>query len=216
MLPDLVSMLKSRVPRLEPGLVADGVTLHLLTDDAFHHSRAFRELSRRAFTVLLDRGVRRGPARAAAHVGVELLIDTALAWSLQNAANFGAGDRLPFEHAPRNYYRALRLGSLPLPTAKFERPEDAACFMQLCRRLAHAGVQRFRVTPHQAMRHLARALQGRPRIQMSADEELTVRKWAVAAFPSVELALPRLLKELEMTLGLALTGPAQSSKPAPP
>ncbi len=78
-LPDLATfgghrlMRKARHPA-----IAEGIRLHHRTDDAFHGSEWFRSRQRRLRADLADRGVARGPARAAAHVGPEMLIDGTL------------------------------------------------------------------------------------------------------------------------------------------
>lgn len=58
--------------------VAAGVALHHRTDAVFHDLAWFRDTSRSLTADLGERGVRRGPARGAAHVLVELLLDGAL------------------------------------------------------------------------------------------------------------------------------------------
>ncbi len=58
--------------------VAAGISLHHRTDAAFHDLTWFRDRTRSLTAALTDRGLRRGPARGAAHVLVELLLDGAL------------------------------------------------------------------------------------------------------------------------------------------
>lgn len=77
-LPDLLPM--AGVRRLDPaaGLpddVAAGMRCHILTDASFHAHAGFVGLLREVRSRLLARGVPTGPARAAAHVGVELALD---------------------------------------------------------------------------------------------------------------------------------------------
>ena len=59
--------------------LAAGLRFHHLTDEAFHGSRSFLEFSGQALSYLSRHGLPRGSARAVAHVGVELLLDTAFA-----------------------------------------------------------------------------------------------------------------------------------------
>lgn len=78
-LPDLATFGGYRLmrPATHPA-IAEGVRLHHRTDDAFHGSEWFKSRQRRLRTDLASRDVPRGPARAAAHVGPEMLIDGAL------------------------------------------------------------------------------------------------------------------------------------------
>jgi acyl carrier protein phosphodiesterase len=81
MLPDLASMagVALRAAQLPP-TVAVGVALHHRTDEAFHSHRDVLASMGRVRLALSESGMGRGPARAAAHVGHELLFDAAL-WS---------------------------------------------------------------------------------------------------------------------------------------
>jgi hypothetical protein len=94
-LPDLASMARSRVadrPRLAPA-VDRGVTCHLRTDAAFHTLPAFVQGSGTIRTLLRERGLARGAARAVGHVGWELLLDGTLVGSPAEAAFHAALDR---------------------------------------------------------------------------------------------------------------------------
>ncbi len=58
--------------------VAIGIALHHQTDDAFHGDPWFTSRQRRLADSLRGAGLERGPTRAVAHVGPELLLDGAL------------------------------------------------------------------------------------------------------------------------------------------
>ncbi len=55
-----------------------GIALHHQTDDAFHRDPWFTSRQRRLTDSLRGAGLERGPTRAVAHVGPELLLDGAL------------------------------------------------------------------------------------------------------------------------------------------
>lgn len=199
MLPDFVSMLGARPPTLQSGRLADGVNFHHRTDAVFHDSPVFRELSRDAFATLLGSGVGRGPARAVAHVGVELLIDSALARATT-----------PDSESPKTptaedcYLRALELGSAPLPAVDFRHRHEARALNELCRRLSQAGMSRLRLDAEQTMTVLQRILARRPRLALSESELETAKHWADGAAVSVTRQLPRLLGDLKNRLGSGL------------
>ncbi|MFM2418748.1 MAG: hypothetical protein RL385_3471 [Pseudomonadota bacterium] len=80
MLPDFASMAGVRIRPdglVDGGLaeVSAGVHHHLRVDDIFHGHPQFLALMAVCVDQLTLAGVPRGPARAAAHVGVELLLD---------------------------------------------------------------------------------------------------------------------------------------------
>lgn len=79
MAPDLLPLCGA-VPTVETSApVAAGQAHHLSVDARFHANPAFTGLQSWAARGLIDRGLHRGGARGAAHVGVELLLDGVLA-----------------------------------------------------------------------------------------------------------------------------------------
>jgi len=78
MLPDLAAMARVRLAPAS-GAVGEGVALHHASDAAFHSSAWFREYNLLVRDDLLAAGVDRGPARASAHAGLEMLLDGGLA-----------------------------------------------------------------------------------------------------------------------------------------
>ena len=78
MLPDFASMIGARLDAQPDPRLAAGVAHHHATDAAFHHAPAVVGLMRDAEARLTARGVRRGPTRAVAHVGTELVFDSYL------------------------------------------------------------------------------------------------------------------------------------------
>lgn len=75
-LPDIATIGGFRMlPGSGYGKVGDGIALHHATDEAFHSHSWFLLRQKQVFDQLTASGVRRGAARASAHVGVELLLD---------------------------------------------------------------------------------------------------------------------------------------------
>jgi hypothetical protein len=86
-LPDLASMVGVRVDRSQlEGRLGDGVRCHVMADSHFHGDPAFRAGAAALRRDLTARGLERGPARAVAHAGWELLLDGTLLGSDAEAA----------------------------------------------------------------------------------------------------------------------------------
>jgi len=181
MLPDFCGMLGLRSPRPVTGSLGEGVRFHHLTDQAFHELAAFRSFCGES-TVWLDaRGVRRGTARAVAHVGVELLLDAALA----------EGD------AERSVYLAA-LGAAQAPElferAEFE-PSERTRLAGLARALEQRGVSR---APDTALvvGRLERALSARPRLRIEPADLEHVGAWVESFQGRVLSSTPEIVNEL--------------------
>jgi hypothetical protein len=91
MLPDFASMVGARPPTSSDPAIAAGIDLHHRTDAAFHRLPAFTLLQRELDQHLTAAGCRRGPTRACAHIGVELLLDGVLADDAGARATYLAG-----------------------------------------------------------------------------------------------------------------------------
>lgn len=93
MLPDLTQMAGLRLTRVSARLI-DGIAFHHRTDSAFHAHPSFVDGQRALQRALSDAGVRKGPARAMAHIGIEFLIDAAFVPSdgYLEALELGAAD----------------------------------------------------------------------------------------------------------------------------
>src|SRR6185369_9833050 len=79
MLPDFIGMLRLSRPDVRDDTLARGVAFHHQTDEAFHELPSFLRLSREAFGWLSEQQLPRGPARAVAHIGIEILLDEVFA-----------------------------------------------------------------------------------------------------------------------------------------
>jgi hypothetical protein len=86
--PDLARMARVAVAPAGRLDFAAGVAAHHRTDAVFHELDWFRSHNRRLVAELNERGVRRGPARGAAHVLIELLLDGAVLARAEHAATF--------------------------------------------------------------------------------------------------------------------------------
>ena len=162
MLPDLVAM--SGNVGFEPvgAVIQDGIDFHHASDAAFHGLEGFRADCRAGVIMLREAGLRTGPARAAAHVGVELLLDAAL-----------VGDAA----ADAGYRRALLEG----PRSMTADPALEA----LTSRLAHHGPPHWLSTDDGVARALARTLSRRPRLALSSPERAALPHWLALARPAV-------------------------------
>lgn len=78
MLPDFEGMASARIDRVDDATVRDGIACHHETDAAFHGAAEFVSSCARSVAMLTERGLPRGPARAVAHVGLELVLDSYL------------------------------------------------------------------------------------------------------------------------------------------
>ena len=78
MVPDLASMCGARITDIRHAQIRSGVTFHHRCDEAFHSGPTFMRLYRAIRAQLGEQGVPRGSAMAAAHLGIELLLDGTL------------------------------------------------------------------------------------------------------------------------------------------
>jgi hypothetical protein len=188
MLPDLVNMLGTRLPRVDDPAVEAGVRCHFETDRCFHSAPTFLRLQQTALTALARAGVSKGPRRAAAHIGVELLIDDALKADTEGCAS---------------YCGALAWGQAqPVDVlVRWEERGHAERFCVLCERLARSSEARLHVTPRDIAAQLVHVIARRPRLRCAPHEVEPIAGWAVAAAAEVECALGALLRELEQGCG---------------
>lgn len=183
MLPDFATMIGTRPPTTAHAGIDGGMRFHYRTDEVFHRSTAFVDLTRSAFAWLLARGVERGRARAVAHVGVELLLDVELARD---------------EPVQRAYLAAVA-SAAPLGLGghlSWTSPGDSGGFDALRDRLLARGVTLDDADAGLVARRLRRALGLRPRLTLDDAAELVVRDWVVAARPAVAARSVALARDL--------------------
>jgi hypothetical protein len=182
MLPDLSNMVGCRTPAVHGASIQAGVACHHRADEVFHASSSFRRLSASAFEELTRRGVARGPARAVAHVGVELLFDPALARLVPDTAE---RCRAAFAHA-----RSRDRPGIDWPTRA-----NATRFSEVCGALA-LRVQSGNVTAQLVTERLERILRARPRLAIPAAMLAAVTSWAEGARAPVAGRARFLLEEV--------------------
>jgi len=186
MLPDLAAMAGLRVSEVGHADADAGRRFHYATDVAFHGAAGFSSLCSEATRALAAAGLRRGPARAIGHVGVELLLDGWL-----------ASER----GVPALYGEALALGPALAPSIVFRVERGVAPLLELCGRIAAAPHPPDDwCAPERLTSRLARILGRRPLLALLAGELPAVRAWAAGARRSVERAAPALLQEVRGAL----------------
>ncbi len=191
MLPDFASMcgVRMRGVVVSDEGVAAGVGCHHRADAAFHDSAHFLALCRQAREALYEAGVRRPTAMAAAHVGVELLLDGC--WLEQpevDAAYLAALDA------------SLRL---PIDAIAWDLPAHAERFARLCVHLKQTGSARAYRDPEQVGRRLVQILGRRPRLAPAEGDHARLVQWAHRARPRVAAVAAALREELRQVLGQA-------------
>ncbi|HEX2670636.1 MAG TPA: hypothetical protein VHM25_07190 [Polyangiaceae bacterium] len=190
MLPDFAAMLRTRPPLATLDALSAGVSFHHRTDDAFHGSHSFLEFSRQASSFLSDRGVTRGTARAVAHVGVELLLDSAFAR----------------ERAGNEAYLSAIACAVTEPVHGFIRWHSSDVgerFQQLCHDLHRRGPFQENPASELVAQRLQRILADRPRLAMDEHGLLVVREWIESARSQIISGAPQLLREVEQRLHFA-------------
>jgi hypothetical protein len=190
MLPDFAGMLRARLPLATIAALSAGVSFHHRTDDAFHGSPSFLELSRRAASFLSERNVSRGTARAVAHVGVELLLDATFA--RESSAN-------------EAYLSALgcALTESVQSSIQWHTRDASERFRHLCHRLHERGEYPINPASEVVAQRLQGILAGRPRLAMDEHGLSAVRDWVESARSQITSGAPQLLREVEHRLQLA-------------
>jgi len=186
MLPDFAAMLRVRAPLGLSPRIARGIDFHHATDHVFHELEDFRALVRHGVEWLTGQRVRRGSARAAAHVGVELLLDAE--WAS--------------EARPRQAYAAaLGHGARAAsPLLEWSGTGDAARFEGLRSLLLEREPAAQWSDARQISQRLGRALSGRPRLELQPGEELVIAEWVEQTRAAVARCAPALRAALRAEL----------------
>jgi hypothetical protein len=155
-------------------VVQAGIAWHHRTDHAFHGCAAFLELTDVGTAALRDAGLGRGAALAAAHVGVELLLDGELC------------------HDPdlvRHYHDALASDAELTPPLR-----------AVVRRLGEIGTPHWYRDTAEVAARLFRILGARPRLAIAPEQLDALRGWLCSVQPAIRDATPGLLAELRSRL----------------
>src|SRR4051812_7122729 len=169
MLPDFSTMSGARVTGTSDAEVAAGIDLHHATDAAFHKAPVVTGLMRELDKRLERGGCARGPRRAVAHIGVELLLDGVL---LDDAS-----------------YRDAYILGLEYEAPLLWRDEgDAERFAVLMKRLREHGVPDDLKKPESIAYRLSRMLARRPLLAPSSADMAVIHVGLIEHKPRVEIA----------------------------
>lgn len=178
MLPDFGVMCSARIASGGTVHVDAGIALHHATDAVFHHAPAVTALFRDTEARLEARGVRRGPMRAAAHVGVELLLDGVLLDDARHRDAYTAG-----------------LAHDPAPLV-WREDGDAARFATLLARLRGYGVPDDLRRPRAAAERIFRMLAGRRLLAPDATERAAIADVLENVAPRIAVAAPTVIRQV--------------------
>lgn len=185
MLPDLAGMLRTACPDAASEPLRAGLAFHLETDAVFHDCPTFSALNLAGLRALRLAGVGRGPARAAAHLGTELLLDSVL---------------VARDAYAQSYLEALRRAQQAACSLIWSSSDVSQSFLGLAAHLLGKGCAIHEGDPERIGFRLARALEGRPRLEPTAAELSAITHWLHEQRPRVTRAAEPLLAELRRGL----------------
>jgi hypothetical protein len=163
--------------------VAAGIELHHATDAAFHTLPVVTGLMRELDDSLLARNCARGPRRAVAHIGVELLLDGVLV------------DNATYRDA---YTRGLAHDASP--AIEWREPGDDTRFAKLLERLRAYGVPDDLRKPEAITHRLGRMLAHRPLLAPSGDDLRAIGASLAEFQPRVTVAADTVIRALRAAL----------------
>lgn len=181
MIPDFSTMSGARVAATADLEVAAGIELHHATDAAFHTLPAVTGLMRELDDALARRACARGPRRAVAHIGIELLLDGVLV-------------REP------SYRAAYTRGLAHEVAIEWQAHGDDARFARLIERLRTYGVPDDLERVDAIVHRLARILGHRPLLAPSPEDLRAIAAGLAELQPRVEVAAETVLRGLRAAL----------------
>jgi hypothetical protein len=182
MLPDFATMSRTRLAEPSDAAVAQGIELHHDTDRAFHHLPPVLALMRELDERLDTAGCARGPRRAVAHIGIELLLDGVLVEEAAYRASYLAG----LEHDPAG--------------VRWRDDGDDQRFAVLLSRLRAHGVPDDLRRTDAITTRLHRMLAHRPLLAPSSSDLVAIKSSLVAQQARVEVAAETVLRALRAAL----------------
>lgn len=189
MLPDFWGMARLRPAAIDDQDIAAGVALHHRTDDVFHRAPTFLALQSEHCAALEAAGVPHYSALAAAHVGVELLLD---GWLLDQVG------------APAAYGAAL---TIEAPAIRWRGEDSHDRWRSFVRRLRDADLPPRYRDPAFVGDRLVAILSGRRRLAVDDAGAAAILAWAPRAADGVYARAAELYAE---TLA-GLTEPAAAT-----
>jgi len=182
MLPDFAGMCGARLGDASDPEVAEGIALHHATDHVFHELAPVTALMHELDARLDKLGCARGPRRAVAHVGVELLLDGTL--------------------VAEPAYRASFLAGLSCDAARvvWRDADGPARFAVLIERLRGYGVPDDLREPAAIASRLSRVLAGRPLLAPSPSDLRAIGKALAEHQSRVVVASETVLRALRSAL----------------
>jgi hypothetical protein len=184
MLPDFSTMCGARVTGTSDTDVADGIALHHETDKVFHQLPVVTGLMRELDERLARGGCARGPRRAVAHIGVELLLDGVL--------------------VDNSDYRDAYILGLEYDAPLMWRDEgDDQRYATLITRLRSYGVPDDLHRPEAIAHRLSRMLAHRPLLAPSPQDLVVITVALVEHKPRIEVATDTVLHALRGRLASA-------------
>lgn len=181
MAPDLLPHSGARAAQPLPDAVEEGRRLHHASDAAFHRHPTFLHQQRRVFDHLHDAGIPRGPARAAAHLSVELLLDGMLLAHAPRPAFTDAWGRLRTQDAV--------VRSLVEPVTRTAWSSFLTAFT------THIEPARYADVAYSAAR-IERLLHHRPRLSLAPSHGAALRTAMAAVAPAVHDAADEIIADV--------------------
>ena len=178
MLPDFATMIRARLDEPTDADVAAGIDHHHATDARFHGLPVVLGLMRELGERLERLGCARGPRRAVAHIGVELLLDGVLVGDASN--------------------RAVYAGALAHEASgvRWRDDEGDARFAGLLARLRAYGAPADLERTHAITQRLQRMLAHRPLLAPSASDLAAIDRGLADFKVRVEAAADGVLRAL--------------------
>lgn len=181
MLPDFSTMSGARVARASDAEVQAGIDLHHATDAAFHVLPAVTGLMRELDGILAGRNCARGPRRAVAHIGIELLLDGVLT-------------------ATPAYRDAYLAGIGHDAVIEWREADDDQRMATLLARLRGYGVPEDLTEPESVTFRLSRILGHRPLLAPSPEDLRAISASLFDIQPRVRVATETVLRGLRAQL----------------